>query len=364
MKNCFNYILLFVLLTGSTINTFGQNRYLHMTGTIGANDPVTADLIISGGRVDGFYNNNNYGQRISIAVSGELQAGGNMVINEKSSDRLLFTGNFTGGNRITGMWEKSDQNEKFPFELNEVYSGGSAPYRLYSVHSKTSLSGSKDSPIALFQASVLLPPDTMNKKIAMNINSAVFSRFFGTTRTQNPETLIKDLETRYFNLYKTNNTGINTAGNYQFLNWEKRKTMLVMFNENYITTMNFRDYAYTGGDFSLDIEKFLVFDIRTGRDLKLADIFAPGFYDKIGLIITNRIKENLKIDNSESLSNYGFFADKAEPTENFYVNTAGIGFHYNTYEIAGKETGPQVVFIPFSELKPLLSSNHPFEWLR
>ena len=204
----------------------------------------------------------------------------------------------------------------------------------------------------------------MNKKIALNINNAVFSRFFGTRETKNPDALFRELETRYFNLYRTNNTGINSTGNLQFLNWEKRKNMLVMFNESYITTMSFRDYAYTGGDFGLNMEKYLVFDIRTGRDLKLADIFAPGFYDKIGLIITNRIKENLKIGESESLSNYGFFADKAEPTENFYVNTAGIGFHYNTYEIAGKETGPLLVFIPFSELTPLLISSHPFEWLR
>jgi hypothetical protein len=335
-----------------------------MKGTIGTNEPVTADLVISENRVEGFYNNNNHGQRISIAISGELQNDGSIVMNDKVSDKLIFTGQLSKGNQISGMWEKNGSKDKYPFTLNEEYSGGSIPYKLYSVRSKTSLTGAKDSPVALFESSVLLPPDTMNRKVALVLNNVMYSRFFGSEKVQEPKILFKELETRFFNHYQTNNADINTAENYQYLNWEKRKNMLVMFNEQYITTFQFNDYAYTGGSFGLNITKYLVFDVRTGREMKLADIFAPGFYDKLGSMITNRIKDQLSIGKDDLLSSNGFFTDLVDPTENFYINTTGIGFHYNTYEIAGTEAGPQDIFIPFSEVKHLLDNQHPFTWLR
>jgi hypothetical protein len=262
------------------------------------------------------------------------------------------------------MWEKTGSKDKYPFTLNEEYSGGSIPYKLYSVRSKTSLTGAKDSPMALFESSVLLPPDTMNRKVAQGLTKLMNARFFGSDSLREPQALFKELETRFFNHYKTNNSDINTAENYQYLNWEKRKNTLVMFNEQYITTFQFNDYAYTGGSFGLNITKYLVFDVRTGRDMKLADIFAPGYYDKLGSMITNRIKEHINIGKDDLLSSYGFFIDLIEPTENFYINTTGIGFHYNTYEIAGTEAGPQDVFIPFSDVKQLLTNQHPFAWLR
>jgi hypothetical protein len=353
-----------LFFTVVNVDTFGQGRYLHTKGTIGTNEPVTADLVISENRVEGFYNNNNHGQRISIAISGELQNDGGIVMNDKVSDKLIFTGQLSKGNQISGMWEKNGSKDKYPFTLNEEYSGGSIPYKLYSVRSKTSLTGAKDSPMALFESSVLLPPDTMNRKVAQGLTKLMNARFFGSDSLREPQALFKELETRFFNHYKTNNSDINTAENYQYLNWEKRKNTLVMFNEQYITTFQFNDYAYTGGSFGLNITKYLVFDVRTGRDMKLADIFAPGYYDKLGSMITNRIKEHINIGKDDLLSSYGFFIDLIEPTENFYINTTGIGFHYNTYEIAGTEAGPQDVFIPFSDVKQLLTNQHPFAWLR
>lgn len=363
-NRCFSFFLIVLFFTVLNVDTFGQGRYLHMKGLIGTNEPVTAELVMSGNRVEGFYNNNNYGQRISIAIYGEMQTDGSIVMNDKVSDKLIFTGKFTDGKQISGMWEKNGSEEKYPFNLKEEYSGGSIPYQLYSVRSKTSLTGAKDSPMALFESSILLPPDTMNRKVALVLNNVMYSRLFGSEKVQEPKILFKELETRFFNHYQTNNADINTAENYQYLNWEKRKNMLVMFNENYITTLQFNDYAYTGGAFGLNITKYLVFDVRTGRDLKLADLFAPGFYDKLGFLITDHIKENLSIGKDDHLSGYGFFADKIEPTGNFYINTRGIGFHYNTYEISGMETGPQDIFIPFSELNQLLAIQHPFTWLR
>ncbi len=359
-----SYIIIFLTLSGSFTSAFAQNRYLHMTGLKGNNDPITADLTISGNRVEGFYNNANQGQRISIAIYGELQPDGSIVMNDKASEQLIFTGKLSGGNQISGMWETNDSEKKYPFSLKEEYTGGSIPYKLYAYRSKTSLAPAKDSPMALFESSIILPPDTMNRKVTLVLNNVLYARFFGSDKVQDPQTIFNDLESRYFNQYKTNNTDINTAENYQFLNWEKRKNMQVMFNENYITTLQFSDYAYTGGSFGLNITKYLVFDVRTGKDIKLAEIFAPGFYDKLGLLITNRIKESLKIDDKDALSSYGYFKDKVEPTENFYINNSGIGFHYNSYEIAGLEAGPQDIFIPFADLKQMLAAQHPFSWLR
>lgn len=359
-----SYFCILLFFTVLNITAFSQSRYLHMKGVIGTNEPVTADLVIFENRIEGFYNNNNFGQRISIAISGELKNDGSIVMNDKVSDRQIFTGKFTNGNEISGMWEKNDSDVKYPFNLIEEYSGGSIPYKIFSVRSKTSLTVAKDSPIALFESSLVMPPDTMNRKVALVLNNVMYSRLFGSEKVQDPKILFKELETRFFNHYQTNNADINTAENYQYLNWEKRKNMLVMFNENYFTTLQFNDYAYTGGAFGLNITKYLVFDVRTGRDLKLANLFSPGFYDKLGILITGRIKENLSISKDDLLSNYGYFADKVEPTENFYINTSGIGFHYNTYEIAGMESGPQDIFIPFSDINQLLAGQHPFAWLR
>ncbi|HEY9114603.1 MAG TPA: RsiV family protein, partial [Bacteroidales bacterium] len=51
--------------------------------------------------------------------------------------------------------------------------------------------------------------------------------------------------------------------------------------------------------------------------------------------------------------------DSISPNRNIYVNGNGIGFLYNSYEIAPYSTGATNVFLEFSQIKDLLRRGTP-----
>ena len=131
--------------------------------------------------------------------------------------------------------------------------------------------------------------------------------------------------------------------------------MDVVFNAAHITSLHFEDYTYTGGSAALKITRYLVVDVSNGTQIQLSDLVAKQHESELGKILRNEICRNLHLDTSVKLTDYGFFSDEVYASTNFYITAVGLGFHYNTYELANQEIGAVSVFLSFEQLEGLLS---------
>ena len=93
-------------------------------------------------------------------------------------------------------------------------------------------------------------------------------------------------------------------------------------------------------------------------------IFKENAKDEIDNILDLKLRKLNGLNSEESLREAGFFVDKMEWSENFFINNQGIGFFYNVYEIAPYASGTTELFIPFTEITEFLKPNHPFNWIK
>ena len=99
------------------------------------------------------------------------------------------------------------------------------------------------------------------------------------------------------------------------------------------------------------------YDLTSGRQLKLDDIFKPGsrYLEFISEYCIDGIEEvaGRQIQNKEAL------APLAKNFDNWHITTGGITFNFDACEIFACAEGDQAVAIPFSELKPFLNPGIP-----
>lgn len=345
-------LLFHLLISTLSPSVYGQERYLHLTGSIENNQNISADLTIAGQKVSGFF---HPGLNSPIAVKGELINQDSLVLYKDLSDKVLLKAQLSGDGQIKGIW--SDGDNQHALNLSESYPAGTHKFKVLDVSSIQSLADIPNSPFAVFESSVVIPDESMDKGIAEKFKSIVYSNLFRVKTTVDFKTMLLNEQSAYIDQYRTRNVDINTQENYPHLNWEKRKLMDVVFNASDIVSLRFKDYTYTGGNAALQITRYLVVDISNGNQIQLSDFISTENQTILGKILRDEICRNLQLDSSTPLTNYGFFSDEVYASTNFYITSAGIGFHYNTYELANQEIGPISVFISYDKLKGLLQED-------
>lgn len=345
-------LFLSIFMTLFMISAYGQNRYLHLTGSIESEEKVSADLVIAGEKVYGFIQN-HFTREAPVGVSGSLLEGGIINLIDKTTDNELIAATMTENGLITGKW-KNNSGEERPFEMTVENADENVQFNVSAVSSMQSLVETPDSPIAVFESSVLSSSNPQNKSVHENFMTLIYKELYKSSDITDPMVMLKSHENTFFEQYRMSNTDINTKENYQFLNWEKRKILSVVFNESDLVSLNFQDYTYTGGASGLEMNRYLVFDFAKGTKIGIFDIVQNEKENTLSELIKSEISRKLNIDPSGQLTDYGFFSNDVFVTSNFCLTSYGIVFHYNTYELAGQETGPLSVYLPFNYLMEVL----------
>lgn len=343
------FLLLNLLFSTFSPSVYGQDRYLHLMGSIENDQKISADLIITGQKVSGFF---HQGLTSPLFVKGELINKDSLVLYQDLSDKVLVTANLSSVGKMTGEW--TDGNNASVLELSESYPTGSHKFKVLEVSSIQSLVEAPDSPFAVFESCVVIPEESLDKTIPDKYKSLVYSKLFRSKAAVDFKTMLQNEQSTFFDQYRSNNIDINTKENYPLLNWEKRKLMDVVYNAANITSLHFEDYTYTGGSAALKITRYLVVDVSKGTQIQFSDLIAKEQESELGKILRNEICQDLHLDPSVKLTDYGFFSDDVYASSNFYITDAGIGFHYNTYELANQETGPISVFLSFDKLEEII----------
>jgi hypothetical protein len=108
-----------------------------------------------------------------------------------------------------------------------------------------------------------------------------------------------------------------------------------------------------------EMNKYANFEFKTGRSLNLEDLLVEGYkhaLDSIGEIEFKKVRGLTQTDN---LSDWSFQDNKFSLNTNFLIDTAGLIFYFNVYEIAGYADGPTSLTIDYNSISMLIRSDGP-----
>ena len=101
----------------------------------------------------------------------------------------------------------------------------------------------------------------------------------------------------------------------------------------------------------------------SGEEIALQDLLAGGAAPKLSALVEKGFRRVREIDGERKLSDAGFhFADdKFTVGRTWGIDSAGLVFHYNPYEVAPYALGPTTVRLAWSELAGLLNPDAGIE---
>src|SRR6185503_4712394 len=120
---------------------------------------------------------------------------------------------------------------------------------------------------------------------------------------------------------------------------------------------------YQGAAHPNSYTETLNYDLKNGKQLKLADLFKPGakFLQTLSTFCTEDLKKQWKQKNEESVDE--MLKDGTAPTaknyESWTITKRGIGINFDPYQVAPYAVGPQFVMVPYSALKDLIKPDGP-----
>jgi hypothetical protein len=140
------------------------------------------------------------------------------------------------------------------------------------------------------------------------------------------------------------------------LNWYYEEKFGVEMNGPRFLVVS-RSWAdYTGGAHGNYGKNYFVFDRETAGKISLSDLMGEGFGQVLTEKLNEELRESRELGRNDSLRQDGFFVDQVELTENFYLSSRGIGFHWDPYEIGPYAMGFVEVVVPYGKIGDILNS--------
>lgn len=108
-------------------------------------------------------------------------------------------------------------------------------------------------------------------------------------------------------------------------------------------------YGYSGGAHGLDSEQGMTFSLSNGKTVTEEDLFRRDYKAELSRILTENLPKSVTKDVYDMI-----FIKNIEPNGNFYVDSDGVTYIYERYEIGPYVSGLVRVSIPWNELTDIL----------
>ncbi len=116
------------------------------------------------------------------------------------------------------------------------------------------------------------------------------------------------------------------------------------------TCINFIQYYFSesgGAAHGSASSELLVIDKRNNKQLKLPDILTPAGIKVLPLLLDKAARSQFGIAANAPLDQR-LLVKRIEPSDQFFMADAGIGFWYNAYQVASFADGDVILFIPLA----------------
>ncbi len=360
-------ILVLFLLTGSlTCTELPKYFYKKMQGTVG-NEKVTLSMIRIDTAITGSYYYEKYGKPIEFSYRSSIRD--NKVFIEEDNFRAAnyrwnitgyFNGEFVNENTFKGVWMKPDSSKKYDFVLTESYPAGSARFDI--AHSEDSF-GNCDT---IGCASIFITYPVMKDFPLANVRDSVNNFILGnilfpkiemdTTLKDGRFATAEDMMQDFMKRYKVELKDVLEYSKDYAFNWSGDYDMAININEDNLLGLTLYEYNYLGGAHGTFTILHYNLDLRTGKLIRLEDIFREGFKQKLNVIAEKLFRAQYDAPRRQSLEESGFwFKDNVfDLNDNFGLSKDGITFQFNQYEIAPYAAGSPEIFIPWNKIDDLL----------
>jgi hypothetical protein len=336
------------VVLAATLSAFpqGAGRQRVFTGRIGES---RVEMVLSrdGDVLTGSYSYVKVGKRIALA--GKVGADGSFTLTETGA-RGVKTGFFKGkwsesgddgAVTLTGEWRNPAGSRTLDFDLAEQMIFFSGAKRLTT---RTLFENNKPK---MFELSVEYPELS---GVAPTV-AAEFNRLARSRVMEKAESFRKDMLAQ-------------TADD---LKWARERGFAntseigysVTYADDELISISFGNYLFTGGAHGNAFTFPLNFDLRTGREIRLADVFAANseYLQDLSRYCVKKLQDELNEGNEDEWIQTGA-GPKAENFESWNVRKSGLMLTFDAYQVAPYAAGPQEVVVPFGELRSILRGSY------
>lgn len=355
-----------------SINVFGQNHnpsdnyYKRLEGKIGENINVTANIVKLFDNVSGNYiyyyleaeNDLYYGK--TVELMGKAGENDSVLLREFGSKEYTFKGLIRDGH-YDGEWNHND-SKSLNFNMKEYYPNGSLPFKVYYLNSETRLDEKqKDSPTAQIELTLIFPGGEYYRPVIIDsVENIIMDSYFGNGFTlSKPQQMLEDFENEYFTNYLKQAENRPQSSLKNSFNYQKQVNMSIVFNSNYLLCIEYLRYAYAGGSHGMSNLSYDIINLDNGTKLSYEDIFDNNSDSLLSVLLTKQLRHNYKVPDEVNLKEAGFFVETVKPSKNLFISGEGVGFVYNSYEIAPYSRGATTILLNFEKLENLIKVGSP-----
>ncbi len=348
MKQLSRHILIvFIVLTSASVwsqqsyyscytgETRGKNIRLHL---IKSNNKLNASLLVK----------EQTTEAVEFTLSGKLNSGGDFYLGQNfDSDTILF-GRLTKSH--LEAFFKHDETDLILMRLQTESAVNHLDIDIKTLELQQPLDTTNpDSPQAIFEGQLLLPKQANALLDSLFMKQA--DEMYRFKINQLNEILSFEAKAFFAGYKKLNSFEDKDSPIFQ---WIKSSEVFIQLNQQQLFSFAVADYAYTGGAHGLSTKRFIVLDIKNLNQLTIGDVFKAEALNKLPDLLEKSLRIQYQISADSSLHSAGFFVVKPEITDNFWLSAAGVGFYYNSYEIAPYSFGHTPILLPYSQLEGLL----------
>jgi hypothetical protein len=369
--------ILILLLLQSGLCAAQQEGFIKkFSGTIGKME-IVADIEIIDTIFSGSY---YYARDMNPFLLRGTFKNLNITASEETDDSI--TGTISGkmsddGSTITGTWKSLSKKKAYPFQWKEISPEGSAVLHVISKQYQYVWKKNKNGAelgcksfyslcyitgLANLQAKKSINDELLEADVDQNANDDALKDAATEFMDGDFDSYHEDFDTAF--------AGSETEEDLKWMNespasyqWKKSQTCEVLFNENNLLTLQVFDERISGGARFYYECTNMVFDLRTGEELQLDELFKPDSRDQLNKLAQLQLLSKFKAGSLEQLDEKGFqLHGSFSASYNFFVQKNGIGFTYNQDEVPTPDKKVFTILIPWSSLQQLINPNGPVAW--
>jgi hypothetical protein len=326
------------------------------SGSIGTALDLQMKLMREGDKLTGSYLYQKIGTKIDLR--GTIDQNGNVTLDEFDSAgkqtgvfKGIWTQDSEGTIEIKGDWTKPNSDKKTAFSLRQEpieFSNGAEVVSKYIREKNKKLKYEVDAAYPQLTGSTDPNYEKFNRATRALITRKVSD--FKQEMTPSAEDA-ETPETANPALEESTSSDINI-----------RYAIVLAKDDLFSTEFTVSSYS-AGAAHPNSYTEVVNFDLKNGKQLKLADLFAPGskYLQVIATYCIQELKKQAKgvdatLDNdwiqkgaAPELTNY----------DNWTVRKKGLGITFDPYQVGPYAAGPQNVLVPYASLKEIIKSDGP-----
>ncbi|HKX17711.1 MAG TPA: DUF3298 domain-containing protein [bacterium] len=138
--------------------------------------------------------------------------------------------------------------------------------------------------------------------------------------------------------------------------YSEDRIVSVVYQAGGIFSLQFDLSWFLGGAHPNYTRTFANFDVRTGRQIRLADVLVARYQSRLTQRAEAHFRKNKGLTPTDSLTQAGYTFPNNTFTlnDNFSIGPKGVTFFYNPYEVASYADGPTELLLAYPEIKDLL----------